>query len=455
MHRARRRAGARLAPLVALTHLAALATVAFAASPAAALSPQALEGRAVMEKAQCTRCHAVTDASAPKDALGHGIAPIERAMNCVTCHQWILNTKGDAEAIARQRQTFPDWDRYLETIVHFRLLPDLGTLTRRVDPAFVRRFLDAPFDLRPHLDESMIPLRLSAAEKDAVVAYLTALNGAAAVKPAAPAATPPAKAPDAQAIATGRQAFLTSGCPTCHVMGPEPLVPGYGAAFFAAMGDQALLAPDLRFVRQRIPRATLVAFIQNPTAIDPTSRMPALGVTAERAGQIADFLLHAPLPDGAAPEPAMSAAKPLAREVGWDEVYEEVLGLICVHCHMHPESNNGDGGAGNTGGLGFAGLQLDLETYAGVKRGLVRDGKRVSIVDPPAPGQPPLLLAALLRRHAEAGRDVRPPYSGHRADARGADPQRPGMPLGLPPLPPEKVRMIATWLAQGAPGPGG
>lgn len=444
MPRARTRKGAG-----ALLCFAPLLGLLLLSSPASAeLSPLAQKGRAVMQAAECTRCHAVTDAAAPAGELGRGIAPIERAMNCVTCHQWILGTKGDAKAIARQRETFPDWDRYLETVVHFRLLPDLGTLTRRVDPAFVRGFLDAPFDLRPHLDESMIPLRLSAADKDAVVAYLAALNGDRTTAPVKPEA-----APDAARIAAGRQTFLTSGCPTCHVMGPEPLVPGYGAAFFGAMGDQALLAPDLRHVRRRMPRATLVAFIQNPVAVDPTTKMPALGVSAARAQQIADFLLHAPLSEGPAPKPALTEVKPLARKVSWDEVYEEVLGMICVHCHMNPASNNGDGGAGNTGGLGYAGLQLDLETYAGVERGLMRDGKRVSIIDPPAPGQPPLLLAALLRRHAEAGRDVRPPYSGHRADAQGPDPQRPGMPLGLPPLPPEKVRMIATWLAQGAPGP--
>ena len=81
---------------------------------------------------------------------------------------------------------------------------------------------------------------------------------------------------------------------------------------------------------------------------------------------------------------AMVEAKILDREVTWDEVYEEVLGFVCVHCHMAPESNNGDGGPGNDGGLGFAGVKLDLETYAGVKRGLMRGGKRVSVIKPPA-----------------------------------------------------------------------
>lgn len=426
--------------------LAPLALLAALLAPAHAFEPLAEKGRAVMQAAECTRCHAVTGTG----GADRGLPPMPRAQNCVTCHQWILATKGDAEAIARQHETFPDWDRYLETIVHFRRLPDLGTLTRRVDPAFVRRFLDRPFDLRPHLDESMIPLRLSPADKDAVVAYLTALNGADAV--AAGAAKPEAPVEPAR-VDAGRQRFLAAGCPTCHVLGPKPLVPGFGPDFFRAMGDAAALAPDLRFARERIPRAVLVRFIVDPASVDPQTAMPRLGVTPAQAEQIADFVLHAPLDDGPAPVAALTEATPLARAVTWDEVFEEVLGQICVHCHMNPASNDGDGGAGNTGGLGYAGLSLDLETYAGVKRGLLREGRRVSILTPPKPGEPPLLLQALLRRHAEAARDHRPPYSGYRADARGPDPARPGMPLGLPPLPPEKVRMIAAWLAQGAPGP--
>ncbi|MCA9545562.1 MAG: cytochrome C oxidase Cbb3, partial [Myxococcales bacterium] len=115
---------------------------------------------------------------------------------------------------------------------------------------------------------------------------------------------------------------------------------------------------------------------------------------------------------------------------------------ICVHCHMHPDSNNGDGGAGNTGGLGFAGLGLNLETYDGVREGLLRDGKRVSVIAPPAPGEAPLLYQALARRHTEFA-----------AGGVASDAKRLGMPLGLPPLSGAQMRLVRTWLAQGAPGP--
>lgn len=403
---------------------------------AAPLSPDALRGRAVLEKAQCNRCHAVSGE--------HGLAPAARDMHCVGCHVWILGTKGDEKAMAEQRAVFPDWDRYLQNIHHFTRLPDLGTLTRRVDPAFVRRYLDGPFDLRPHLDESMIPLRLGAAEKDAVVAYLAALGGAAVARPVAPVV--PTR------VEQGRALFVSRGCPTCHVLGNARPNPGLDRAFYTAMKATALLAPNLRFVRERIPRPVLVRFLVDPQAVDPSATMPRQGVTPDEAEALADFLLHAP-PDftGAQPLAAVSVA-PLDRKVTYDEVHDQVLGRICVHCHMDPASNNGDGGAGNTGGLGFAGVRLSLESPEGIKRGLVRGGQRFSVLEPAAPGQHPRLLEALLRRHRESARDYRPPYADAAEMGPPTSAELPGMPLGLPPLSEDQIRLVATWLAQGAPG---
>jgi hypothetical protein len=138
----------------------------------------------------------------------------------------------------------------------------------------------------------------------------------------------------------------------------------------------------------------------------------------------------------------------LDRPVRWDEVKDEVFGRICVHCHMNPETNGGDGGPGHSGGLGFAGKRLDLETLEGVKRGVVVNGTRVSVLRPGPDGTAPL-LAALLRRHVEASRDTRGPYVDVPMGS-GPDPAAPGMPLGLPPLDLDRLRLVKTWIAQGA-----
>ena len=410
----------------------------------AALPPLAAQGKAVVEAAQCNRCHNVTDTRTQTDATGHdaGLPHFKRAMHCVDCHNWILDTRHDEAAKARMRETFPDWDRYLDNVEHFVALPDLGTLTRRVRPDSIRRYLDAPHDLRPYLEESMIPVRLTAPQKDAVVAYLTALAG-----DALPDASPD-PLPSAERTAAGRKMFIAKHCADCHQVGNEVLLPGSTPATWAAMGTVARLAPNLRHIPGRIPRATLVRYIQKPKSVDPYSTMPPIPVTAREATIIADFLLT---PIKLPPAKAQPQRFPLlSRAVGWDEVYDEVLGRICIHCHMDPASNDGDGGAGNTGGLSYPGLALELETYAGVQRGLLRDGKRVNILS----GPEPLLYTALLKRHHEAARDTRGPLDAADTQATpGANAARPGMPLGLPPLPAAQMSLVRTWLSQGAPGP--
>lgn len=422
-------------------------------SAAQALSPKAKAGRAVMLRAECNRCHLVTDprAAAPADAAhaaapGDSLTPMEQARNCVACHVWILSSVGDLAAIAEAKKDFPDWDRYLKNIKHFKRLPDLGGLARKVRPSFIRRFLDGPFDLRPHLDEAMIPVRLSAKDKDAVVAYLSELAG----EHLAPEAL--AEAVSAERVEAGRLAFGRSGCAVCHVAGNERPLPGVDAAFYQA-NPAASLAPNLRFVRDRVPRSVLVRFIQDPPAVDPGTAMPKLGIGAADAELIADYLLGARFDVPAAPADAVPVVTLLDRPVGWSEVHREVFGFVCVHCHMHPESNAGDGGPGNTGGLGFGGARLNLETWDGVRAGITRQGKRIDVLKPVTPGEPPLLVAALLRRHVEANRDRVIAFADHDRRAVPTPTDHPGMPLGLPPLSLSQVQLVATWVAQGAPGP--
>jgi hypothetical protein len=137
------------------------------------LSEAAQRGRQLMIDGECNRCHDVSDVT----GRGYGIEPAEEDVHCVRCHITILATRGNEVLIKEKAKTFPLWRQYLANIVHLTDLPDLGTLTRRVDPAFVRRFLDAPFDLRPSLEESMIPVRLTEGEKDIIVRFLSELNG--------------------------------------------------------------------------------------------------------------------------------------------------------------------------------------------------------------------------------------------------------------------------------------
>src|SRR4029453_15533129 len=114
----------------------------------------------------------------------------------------------------------------------------------------------------------------------------------------------------------------------------------------------------------------------------------------------------------------------------------------CIHCHMDPGKNGGEGGPGNTGGLGYRGVKLDLEGWAGIQRGAVdARGRRVSILEG---GDRSPLVARLRGRYLEHARE-----RGGKGEAGGT----PGMPLGLPPLTPEQFQLVRSWVAQGAPGP--
>jgi hypothetical protein len=62
------------------------------------------------------------------------------------------------------------------------------------------------------------------------------------------------------------------------------------------------------------------------------------------------------------------------------------------------------------------------------------------------------LIARLLSRHAEASRDVVAPMRDPLTPALRdrADDASVGMPLGLPPLRVSQIRVLYTWIGQGA-----
>jgi hypothetical protein len=163
--------------------------------------------------------------------------------------------------------------------------------------------------------------------------------------------------------------------------------------------------------------------------------MPNLGLTPADAADLARFISTAPL-DGA-PRPVVAARRPvLDRPVGFAEVNDRVLMKTCRHCHTDPDKARGDGGPGNTGGFGFEPRRLDLSSYEGVSAGFVdARGLRHSVFER-LPDGTPRLLAALLARHAE--------QAGLPGAVRG-------MPLGLPPVGPEEIQLVETWIAQGRP----
>ena len=81
------------------------------------------------------------------------------------------------------------------------------------------------------------------------------------------------------------------------------------------------------------------------------------------------------------PLPISESPPPAPRYVSWADVKEQVLGHVCVHCHMNDHEK--DTGPGNLGGLGYKGDGLAMRTYEMLVRGAVDEkGQRYSVLVP-------------------------------------------------------------------------
>ncbi len=413
------RGGHATARAVALARLllgVALVAAGLSAAPRTAVAQDAAAGRAAITRYGCVNCHAVPGFTA------------DPHRNCVACHQ---------EIVRRPRSGLhraPDIRHYMDT-------PDLRNVTRRLRADYLVHFISDPHDVRPRLEEAMPRLPVTRADARAIVAYLTKSAGRVNV--------PRSPAPSRSRVAHGREVFISAGCGGCHGFGNWDSGVHLPAVAIRALGEKALLAPNLRFVRERLDPDTALAWIRSPRSIDPNAHMPRPELSPGDALAVRDFLFLGDPGRPYQPPPPLTMADltPLDRPVHFVDV-RRIFGRSCIHCHAHTTN------MGTTQGLGFPGVALDLATYEGVERGaLGTDGVRVSILDSPSGGGPPALLARLLRRHVEARRDMVPAmHDTLDPGVRAHRDQVPvGMPLGLPPLSKSDLRIIATWIAQGAP----
>ena len=157
-------------------------------------------------------------------------------------------------------------------------------------------------------------------------------------------------------------------------------------------------------------------------------------MSRDDAADIAAYVLGAAL----TPEPRQIYARlpVLTRRVSFEEAKRQVFSRTCHHCHTDADSSGGDGGPGNTGGFGFEPRGVSLSSHASILAGYVDALGQRRLFEPLADGTP-RLVAALLARHDETNGE---PRAGVR-----------GLPLGLPPLAPEDIQLVESWVAQGKP----
>src|SRR6185369_2816137 len=307
-----------------------------------------------------------------------GIDAAPRARSCSGCHAWIHGTREDHDERDRQSLIYPRWDQYVENVHSYLAVPDLAAAGARLDPAWVSRFLRAPYKIRPGFTETMIRTPYSQDDADAIAQWLRSLAPPPSALAVQAAAIPVAST--SEDLAAGGALYHKLQCARCHAFGDRPARPG--------LGD----APDLAHTRARMRAADVAAFI-----VTPSPRMPDYGLSARDAARLRDFIVGAPIARPAAA--TLENDLPLlSRAVSWQEVNTKVFAAVCSHCHSDGKLTGGDGGPGNTGGLGYKGAGLDLGNWRGVARGARRaDGRRVSNLSA-APGDSEPPLVARLRR---------------------------------------------------------
>jgi cytochrome c1 len=340
--------------------------------------------------------------------------------HCFRCHEDI--------AAGRFGMGSPKLGRWRATTAAYRHVPSLEAAGRRFKRDWIQRFLLAPYDLRPHLTSTMPRLALTPADAADLAAFIT--RDGEVPPPTRPQGTPN--------MEKGRALLETKGCGGCHEMTGAPALPTRPDP---SQGDDQQkkgieLAPDLRHTRDRFREVALVDWLVAPKSMKRDTVMPSHGLTSAEAGDIAAYLMQAPL-DPAPPTDDAPRLPLLARPVTFKEVDARVLSVTCRHCHTNPDSAGGDGGPGNTGGFGFRPRGIDLSTYGGVAAGhLDLAGERRSLFTPTHDDTPLLVSALLARREEEAGRIV---------------PGIRGMPIGLPSISALDLQLVETWIAQGRP----
>jgi mono/diheme cytochrome c family protein len=424
-------------------------------APAPAWDPAArksaiAEGRAVIEKHECTRCHTIDALRTPGDKY------TRRARDCVSCHAFIKGLEPGKplyERIAKNNGK-EVLDRYIAKIQHLLRVPNLTNVARRIRPDWIATYLQEPFDLRPVMSESMYRNALTRDESRKIARYLAAV--ANVEDPFAADARPVKRRPrpSAKRIAEGKQAFVNRACHVCHTFGNV----SFGTATAKLYETRAMteLAPNLRFVRDRMRPEVVVAWIMNPQAVQPSATMPNFAVPKETAELIRDYLFYGDPEIGPAPTArryadAMKLPPAVERPVDWVEVKEKVLGQVCVHCHMNDYEK--DTGPGNTGGMGYAGLGLSFRTYRRIVWG-ARDkktGERYSVLVPREGEKLPRLLQVLLIRRVENMRDYHEPFADHALPVYPAKDVL-GMPMGFAALSDEQIGIVRAWIEQGCKG---
>ena len=209
-------------------------------------------------EAACRKCH-LSEVRVPQGThINHGIALIER-YGCYGCHK-IQGFEG-----------LP------------KVGPDLRGLAGKVTPEWALKWIKSPRVFRPStrmphfwdLTNTSTPefAARNNVEADAIVALLFD-KSEKPVYPPPPVAGDPAR---------GERLVNEVGCKGCHQVGPGDPVTDRGAL--------RQFGPELNQVGSKTTPGWLFAWLKNPSAVSPTTRMPNLRLSDQEAADITSYLM--------------------------------------------------------------------------------------------------------------------------------------------------------------------
>jgi cytochrome c551/c552 len=238
-------------------------------------------------------------------------------MNCAACHE--------ATPIAGDR-------------LASRRSPVLGAEGTRLDPAWIREFLQDPAHAEPG---TLMPDALHAlapAEKaqaaEALTQYLVSLQPA------------PAKSGhlifDPETAKMGETLYHTVGCVACHAPVDSPPNAGEIEGVNEELNKLQQASVPLGPLTAKYELDDLAAFLRDPLRARPSGRMPSCKLTPEESRAIAMYLLREQAPKGKSGEAMRkTVAKPFKADAKKAEHGRELFAQYhCAACH-----GTGDAGA--------------------------------------------------------------------------------------------------------------
>ncbi|HHH27148.1 MAG TPA: c-type cytochrome, partial [Polyangiaceae bacterium] len=235
----------------------------------------ATRGEALVAQLECARCHDGTARNGAV-AVAEADAPLD-TKHCFSCHADILAGKLDHK---------PDAARWKKNVAHLVAAPSLTAIGERLEYDWIVDYLVDPHDLRPNLAATMPPLAITREQARDVATYLVSLSDGSELPELDLSEANPAH---------GRQLIEDKGCDSCHRLGGAPLPELAGAGEVAETRVAVMLAPDLRFARDRWSASSLVRWIRNPLSMKPDTKMPETPMTEDEAKDIAAYLLRGEL----------------------------------------------------------------------------------------------------------------------------------------------------------------